>query len=182
MKTTWAAAVIGALLAYSFPAAATAEPEGANDSIAPVEPASTPNAAAQPSGLNEILPDLPEGANVVIYRAHAEPTIWASTVKVDGKKVAALGNKNWTAVRLEPGQHEVKIAWSVLSGQKGGEIGLDVVPGQTHFLEIVGQSRYAGSYGAGGMTFRMGSGIGEVSGPSAARKIASCCRFKRPAD
>ena len=32
--------------------------------------------------------DMPEGANVIIYRYYAEPTVWAATVKIDGKKLA----------------------------------------------------------------------------------------------
>lgn len=116
---------------------------------------------------------------MVIYRAYAEPTIWATTVKIDGTKLVALGNKQWTAVSLEPGTYEIKTSWSFMSGQSGGNILLTVEPGKMHFLEIVGQSQYAGG-GPGYMSFRMGSGIGEVTGSGAADRVAGCCTFKEP--
>ena len=171
----------GATLLVSAPIlAAGAKPENQpSDSEARTPPS---DAIPGEAGIASLLPELPEGANVIIYRAHAEPTVWASTIKIDGKKLAALGNEKWTSTRLEPGTHEVKIGWSLLSGQKGGEITIDVVAGKTHFLEIVGQSQYVGGYGAGGMIFRLGSGIGEVSGDGAASRVASCCTFKPPAE
>lgn len=139
----------------------------------------TPQVAPSMQSLPKLLADLPQGANVVIYRAHAEPTIWATTVKVDGTKMVALGNRQWTAVALDPGTYEIKTSWSIMSGQSGGKIILTVEPGKTHFLEIVGQSQYAGG-GPGLMTFRMGSGIGEVMGNGAAARVANCCKFKEP--
>ena len=36
---------------------------------------------------------IPTDANIIVYREYAEPIIWASTVKVDGEKVAALTNR-----------------------------------------------------------------------------------------
>lgn len=149
-------------------------------SAPPAPPPPAPPAPPPLPSPAEVLPELPEGANVIIYRANAQPTVWASTVKIDGKKLAALGNKKWTATRLDPGTYEIKIGWSFMSGQSGGKYTLTVVEGRTHFLEIVGQSQYAGGYGAGGMTFNMGSGIGEVIGRGVLRRVENCCTFKEP--
>ena len=118
--------------------------------------------------------EMPEGANVIIYRLYAEPTAWAATVKIDGRKLAAIGNKKWTAVKLEPGTYEVTTGWSFLSGQSGGSYTLTVEEGKTHFLEIVGQSRYGGTY------YISGSGIGEFTGPRPYFRVSSCCSFKEP--
>lgn len=138
--------------------------------------AQTPPPAPVPAS---IAADLPAGANVIIYRAHAEPTVWGTTVKVDGKKIAGLGNKKWTAVTLAPGPHEITTSWSLMSGQSGGKLQLTVEPGRVHFLEITGTSR-VDSVVAGAMTFRMGSGIAEVSGAAAWARVAACCSFKAP--
>lgn len=138
-----------------------------------------PVASEAPALPAAIAASLPEGANVIFYRAYAEPTVWATTVKVDGTKLVALGNKQWTAVKLEPGTYDIKTSWSFMSGQSGGQLMLNVEPGKMHFVEIVGQSQYAGG-GYGYMSFRMGSGIGEVTGPGAPDRVASCCQFKEP--
>lgn len=124
--------------------------------------------------------DLPEGANVIIYRAYAEPTVWAATVKIDGKKLVALGNKKWTAVKLASGSHEVTTGWSFMSGQSGGRYALTVEDGKTHLLEITGTSQLSGAY-AEAFEFQMGSGIAEVSGTAAFARVAQCCSFKTPA-
>lgn len=171
---------VSTVLASASINAAGAEPEG--QASASEVKTSMPEAVPSETGLTSLLRELPKDANVIIYRAHAEPTIWASTIRIDGKKLAALGNKKWTAARLEPGTHEVKIGWSLVSGQKGGKITFDVVEGETHFLEIVGQSQYVSGYGAGSMIFRMGSGIGEVRGDGAGSRVASCCTFKPPTE
>ena len=123
-------------------------------------------------GSREVAANLPEGANVIIFRQYAEPTAWVTTIKIDGKKLGSLGNGKWTAISLEPGAYEIKTSWSLLSGQRGGKYKLKVEEGKTHFLEIVGRSRYDGMY------YSMGSGIGELPRDNGFSRVGACCEFK----
>ena len=117
-------------------------------------------------------------ANLFIYRDYAEPTIWAPTVKIDGKKVVALGQNQYTAIRLAPGEHRISLAWPLLSGQSGKAGKIIVAEGKPMYLELVGTSRVSG-FNSNGYTFLMGSGL-ELRGDSAADAIAKCCKFKPP--
>ena len=134
--------------------------------------------AAAQAAVTSALPDLPAGTNVIVFRRHAEPLVWATTVKVDGRRVAAIGQHQYLALHLPPGQHSISLSWSFLSGQSGG--GMEVVTQEgspPHFLEVLGTSRYAGG-GFGYMLFRMGSGIAEAEPAAAAAAVANCCHLK----
>ena len=121
---------------------------------------------------------IPADANLVVYRDYAEPTAWAPTLKIDDKKVAALGQNEFTAVHLAPGSHSISLAWPIFSGQSGKTGTITIEDGKTIYLELTGQSRYAGG-GYGTMQFLMGSGLeprnGMAFGPN-----SKCCKFKPP--
>ena len=143
-----------------------------------VEPAPEIDSPRQNPG--SIAADVPPHANLFIYRSYAEPTAWAATVKIDDRKLAAVGNKRWTAVKLAPGTYTVTTGWSFLSAQSGEHYQLTVEAGKTHILEITGSSQFTGASDAA-LQFQMGSGIAEVSGENALGRVAQCCRFKEPA-
>lgn len=115
-------------------------------------------------------------ANLYVFRDYAEPTAWKPTVRIDGKKVAAIGQNEFTAVRIAPGPHRVTLGWPFLSGQSDAEVGIVVEPGRTLYLEIGGHVRYAGGYPD--MRFVKGSGFGMRA--DGARAIAACCKFRKP--
>ena len=120
------------------------------------------------------------GANVYIFRDYAEPKAWAPTVKIDGRKIASIGMDRYTALRLEPGEHHIKMSWPLLSAQRSAEGRFTVRRGQTYYFEITGTARLAGAGSTPGyMTFLVGSGL-VPRGAEARAMIAECCTFKPP--
>lgn len=124
----------------------------------------------------EVTVDIPENANFIIYREYAEPTVWSPTIKIDGRKLAALGNRRYTATHLEPGTYSVKLVWPLLSGQRGKEIEVTIKEGETRYFEIVGISQVSG-VGYQVIYFTVGSGIAEIEPAFAKAAIQQCCKF-----
>jgi Protein of unknown function (DUF2846) len=118
-----------------------------------------------------------DDANLVIYRANAQPTAWAATVKIDGQKVAALTNRQFTALRVPPGAHKVTLSWPLISGQGGAKLDVTVNNGERHYLEVTGISQFAGML-LGTMYFNTGSGIAEAKPEYAEAVLKTCCTFK----
>jgi hypothetical protein len=118
----------------------------------------------------------PADANLYIVRQYAEPKVWNPTIKVDGKKIVALGNRRYTAIRLPPGRYHVTFRWPLIATQQGGSIDVEIVGNEPHYLFITGISQYAGGYG-GSMSFRTGSGMFEAVAEKAAPVVAECCQF-----
>lgn len=121
--------------------------------------------------------------NLVIYRAHAEPTAWSPAVRVDGRKIVSLPNRHYTSTSVAPGAHRITVSWPFIAGQ--GETSMDIIVegNEAHFFEITGTYRYAGGVPASGaiggvMYFRKGIGIAEATPEHARQVIASCCKFK----
>lgn len=111
-------------------------------------------------------------ANLFIYREHAEPLIWAPTVKIDGRKVIAIGQKQYTAIHLEAGTHSIQLAWPIFSGQKGRKGTITIADDKTLYLEVTGTSQYVG------IGFLLGSGLRERDDGAVA--LSACCEFKAP--
>lgn len=124
----------------------------------------------------EVTKDIPENANFFVYREYAEPTVWSPTIKIDGRKLAALGNRRFTATHLEPGTYSVKLVWPLLSGQRGKEIEVTIKEGETRYFEIVGISQVSG-VGFQVIYFTVGSGIAEIEPEFAKAAIQQCCKF-----
>ncbi|WP_294122517.1 hypothetical protein [Sphingomonas sp.] len=129
-----------------------------------------PSAAAVPSTGTD---------NLIIYRAHAEPTAWSPAIKVDGIKIVGLSNRHYTSTRVATGRHMVTVAWPGISGQD--DVGMEVrIEGQeAHYLEVTGMSR-VDHWSYKTVYIRMASGIAEVSPDYARQAIATCCKFKAP--
>jgi hypothetical protein len=117
----------------------------------------------------------PADANLFVYRGYAEPTVWAPTIKIDGKKLVAVGQNQYTAVHLAPGEYQIQLAWPFISGQQGKKGTITITEGETLYLEVVGVSQVA-SAGFGYTEYLLGSGLTEHEDASAA--IAACCKFK----
>jgi hypothetical protein len=119
----------------------------------------------------------PDDANLIIYRDYAQPTGFAATVKVDGRKVAALTNRRYTALRVTPGPHVVTLHWPFIAGQSSAKLDVTVVAGQRHYLAVTRISQFVGmSFGT--LHFNTGSGIVEVEAEIAERALKACCVFK----
>lgn len=131
--------------------------------------------AADPEPTVEVMA-APENANFIVYREHAEPLIWSPTVKIDGKKLVALGNRRYTSTYLSPGTYSVKLVWPLLSGQNGKEIEVTIKEGEKRYFEIVGVSRVSG-VGINVIYFTIGSGIAEIKPEFAEAAIQQCCTF-----
>ena len=130
-------------------------------------------ASAAEGAAETAAPEAPADANVIIYRAYAEP-IWPATLLVDDRKVVTMGNKAYTALKLEPGGHRIRLAWNLLTGGVDLPIDLVVERGTTHYVEVVGDASVKGS------TFEVVNGFRIVPAEAGARRVAVCCRYHAP--
>ena len=134
-------------------------------------PASTP-AAAPAERTAELTA---EDANLYIFRQHAEPTAWSPTVKVDGSKIAALEQRSYTAIRVSPGAHTIRLVWPLLSSQKADKVEITIEKDRYYYFEITGVSRMVGI-----RRYRMGSSLAEIVPADGASRVRGCCKFKPP--
>jgi uncharacterized protein DUF2846 len=119
-------------------------------------------------------------ALVYIFRDRAQPTAWSATVYFDESKVATLKEDGFTWAYLAPGEHRVRAEWPWLSGQDDSSITLNVVPGETYYLELLGIARVTGVTWP--VThFQMGSGFIVLDPRIGEEAISRCCRFQPPA-
>jgi hypothetical protein len=116
-----------------------------------------------------------EDGMVFIYREYAQPTAWSPTVKIDGRKVVAIRNRHYTAVRVKPGDHVVSLTWPIIAAQGGAKMEVTVEKGKAHFVEVTGVSQYVP-----GVYIRTGSGIALVAPDHAVLTIEKCCKFSPP--
>jgi hypothetical protein len=116
-----------------------------------------------------------EDGMVFVYREYAQPTVWSPTVKIDGRKVVAIRNRSYTAVRVKPGDHIVSLTWPIIAAQGGARMEVTVEKGKAHFVEVTGVSQYVP-----GVYIRTGSGIALVSPDHAVLTIEKCCKFSPP--
>ena len=117
-------------------------------------------------------------ANLVIFRVHAEPTVWSSAVKIDGKKMISIGQKKYTAIHLDPGQHHVTLSWPLLAAQRSAAIDLDLSDGNVHYLEITGIIRLLGAGPGPYLRWQEGSSIQEIEPGAGSKAVTECCTFK----
>ena len=126
----------------------------------------------------------PGKALVYVFRKHAEPTMWSTSILVDDRELASLSQGGFTWAYVTPGQHAVRGVWPTGSGQRDSVINLDVQAGGTYFLELTGIARMTGvGPTVGGQTtvyYRMGSGLNEWRPEAAEPIVAGCCRFQKP--
>lgn len=119
----------------------------------------------------------PDDANVFILRAKAEPLLVKVEVEIDGLFRARLGNKNFTAVRVEPGVSFVKIHWP--GEDRAGDLvaPLKIEEGKPVYLELTGSVEARGSSVARLKLFHS-PGIVPLDADTAPARIAACCRYR----
>ena len=93
------------------------------------------------SAAEETVATISERGNLVIIREHAEPMMFDVSVLIDGKKAVSLKQKQYAVLNIAPGQHFLKSRWPMLSGQKGYELSIEIVDGETYYVAIHGLSR-----------------------------------------
>lgn len=163
-------------------AVAAAVPSQARAPAAPRGGGATSAALLQPApdGRRQAASPAPApDANVFLIRENAQPTLWATTVSIDGVKAATLGQKSFTALTLPPGVHAFKLKWPLLSGQRGDAFNLQVVEGQIYYLVVKGISDFAG-LDPRGVRIAIGSSMVQLEADAGRALVSTCCQFRRP--
>lgn len=138
-------------------------------------------AANAPSFAEAAAPAPEEGmALVYVFRDRAEPTAWGATIFFDDDRVAMLKEDGFTWAYMAPGTHRIRAEWHWLSGQEDSFITLNVAPGRTYHLELLGVVNVTGMVG-NTMYMEIGSGMNLLEPRLAVERMSSCCRFQRPA-
>lgn len=119
-------------------------------------------------------------ANVFLIRAYAEPTLWSSTVKIDGRPVASLGQGAYTAVRLAPGAHRLKLNWPLLAAQANAEVSVLIEPEKTYYFLVLGQAGPSRADQDDVTYIRSGSGFAALPAYRGPSMIEACCKFQPP--
>lgn len=135
--------------------------------------------ATGPSFFEAKAPPPPKGkATVYVYRKHAEPTAWGTTIFFASKEVANLSQGEFTWVHVSPGELMVRLTWPPLSGQRDSQLQLLIQSGRIYFLEVSGLSR-GFCVGLGCVTTHIGSSLHEVNPEVAPDVIESCCKYQK---
>ena len=96
--------------------------------------------AAAPPSLSPDLsapPTAPAGAaTLVVYRAYAEPILFAPTLVIDDTEFGSLGQKRRLSFALSPGRHRIAAVWPQFAAQRDSELAIVVRPGQQVFVEL----------------------------------------------
>ena len=77
-----------------------------------------------------------DAATLIVYRAYAEPILFAPTLSVDGKAYGKLGQKRLLAFALSPGRHRLSIEWPPYAAQRGSDLDIVARPGARAFVEL----------------------------------------------
>ena len=114
------------------------------------------------------------GPNLYVFRSVAYPLLSHSTLKVDGVKVASLGNHSWTSVHLGDGVHHISFEKSLLTGGVNLKFDIEVIDQKAHFIE------YSGDFGTDGVGIRINGETREIP-EDIARKMMAAYRQIHPA-
>lgn len=119
----------------------------------------------------------PADANIVILREKAEPLLIKAEVEIDGMYRAKLGNKSYTALRVEPGMAVVRIHWP--GEDRDGDLitFLKVEEGQPLFFELTGTVQARGNSVARLKLSHL-PGFVPLDPVAARERIAECCRYR----
>lgn len=113
----------------------------------------------------------PDKAILYIYRQYAEPTAWASYLRVDGNEVASLNQQGFTWVYVNPGLHKMQFGWPALAGMPKVPFERAFEAGKVYAFEMLGSAELSGDY------FKMVSAVAPIDFAEAQKKMAACCRF-----
>lgn len=119
----------------------------------------------------------PADANIVILREKAEPLLIKAEVEIDGMYRARLGNKSYTALRVEPGMAFVRIHWP--GEDREGDLLVPVVleDGKPLFFELTGTVQARGNRVANLKLLHL-PGFVPLDPATAQERIAACCRYR----
>jgi hypothetical protein len=81
-------------------------------------------------------------ATLIVYRAYAEPILFAPTLMIDGDAFGSFRQKRLLAFALSPGKHRIEAIWPPFSAQRSSELGIVVRPGQQAFVELRAAAGY----------------------------------------
>lgn len=119
----------------------------------------------------------PGNANVFILRDKAEPLLVKVEVEIDGQFRIRLGNKSFTAVRVEPGLSFVRIHWP--GEDRAGDLvaPLMVKEGEPLFFELTGSVQARG-HSVARLKLSHLPGFEPLDAARAPARIAACCRYR----
>lgn len=140
-------------------------------------PDGPPYSESKPSALK------PGHATLYIFREHAVPTAFASTIYIDDKPVADLAQKAYTWIYVTPGVRKIDATWPEASRQKPATIDLDIVEGNAYYLVVLGTTDFRPNR-PGGLwnvqNFLMASGLVRVDPKGAEEALTRCCSLRKP--
>ena len=90
----------------------------------------------------QAVPPSSEKALVYFYRPDSTPYLLSPDLFVNNKKILDLGNKGYSYLYLEPGEHEIKVAWSFMSGRPDLQGKVKIEAGKTYFIRSHGHVYY----------------------------------------
>ncbi|WP_114227438.1 MULTISPECIES: hypothetical protein [Sphingomonas] len=116
-------------------------------------------------------PALPaNAATLVVYRAYAEPILFAPTLVIDDHEFGTLGQKRRLSFALAPGKHVIEAVWPAFSAQRNATLEVRAAPGQQLYVELQGA--------AAPMRRKGTSALVEQDAATGAAALA-CCRPPR---
>lgn len=143
-------------------------------------PASAPTYSQAPVAVPK------EGLAVLyIYREYAEPTVWNTSIYVDGEELVSLPQQSFSWVYLSPGKHTIASRWSLMASVPPLEFSLNAKSGTRYFFEIKGTVRavakpanYNGPPSA--IHMRTTAQMNGAQEREAIKQLERCCRFLAP--
>jgi len=81
-------------------------------------------------------------ALVYFYRPNSTPFLLSPDLFVDGKKILELGNQGYSYVYLKPGEYDIKVTWSFMSGRPDLQGKIKVEEGKEYFIRSHGHVSY----------------------------------------
>lgn len=113
-----------------------------------------------------------EHALVYIYRPNSTPYLLSPDVFLNGKKTTELGNQGYTYRYLKPGEYDIKVAWSFMSGRQDLEGKIKVEAGKTYYIRSHGHVFYTGTY------YSSSGHLATVPAKDALKEINHCIYIK----
>jgi len=85
----------------------------------------------------------PAGKSLVyFYRPNSTPFWLSPDLLLNDKKILDLGNQGYSYLYLKPGEYEIKVAWSLMSGRPDMYGKIKAEAGKTYFIRSHGHVYY----------------------------------------
>ncbi|URD60262.1 hypothetical protein M8312_10765 [Sphingomonas sp. KRR8] len=112
----------------------------------------------------------PHAATLIVYRAYAEPILFAPTLLIDGKEFGTLGQKRLLAFALPPGPHHLEIVWPHFALQRSTDLDIVAAPDGKSYVEL---------QAAAGFMRRKGQSALVEQDPATGAAAIACCHPPR---